>query len=75
MKKNMSHTDRLVRAVVGLFIVLLGVQFGCWLGAIGLIPVLTAVTGFCPMYIVLGINTCGTCVQSVKPGKLGERMP
>jgi hypothetical protein len=29
-----------------------------WLGVIGLVPVLTALVGWCPAYGALGINTC-----------------
>jgi hypothetical protein len=27
-------------------------------GLIGLVPLLTAIIGFCPAYTLLGINTC-----------------
>ena len=29
-----------------------------WFGLIGVVPLVTAFTGFCPLYTVLGMNTC-----------------
>jgi Protein of unknown function (DUF2892) len=29
-----------------------------WLGLIGLVPLLTALVGWCPAYGALGVNTC-----------------
>ena len=56
---NEGDVDRLVRLVVGLFL-LFGVFLGpkspwCWLG---LVPVTTALVGFCPLYRLLGVSTC-----------------
>jgi hypothetical protein len=56
---NEGDVDRLVRLMVGLF-VLIGVFLGpktpwCWLG---LIPIATALSGFCPLYRLLGVSTC-----------------
>ena len=61
MKANVGGMDRILRIVAGvgvlsLFFVLEG-DARFW-GLIGLIPLLTGVTNFCPLYTVLGINTC-----------------
>lgn len=64
-KVNEGTADRAVRAVVGLGIISLvfvGPQTP-W-GWLGLIPLGTALVGWCPLYSLLGINTCG-----VKPAK------
>jgi hypothetical protein len=29
-----------------------------WLGAIGIVPLATALIGWCPAYLPFGINTC-----------------
>jgi hypothetical protein len=29
-----------------------------WLGLIGLVPLLTALAGWCPAYTILGVKTC-----------------
>ncbi|WP_157265601.1 YgaP family membrane protein [Azohydromonas aeria] len=60
MKTNEGTLDRALRAVAG--VGLLGAtaagMIGPW-GWIGVVPLLTAGIGWCPLYTVLGINTCG----------------
>ena len=51
--------ERVLRVLVGvvvLSLVFLGPKTA-W-GWIGLLPVLTGVTGLCPLYTILGISTC-----------------
>lgn len=60
MKLNEGAVDRILRVVVGIAILSL-VFIGprtpwAWLG---LVPLLTGLVGFCPLYAVLGLNTCG----------------
>ncbi|WP_315705731.1 MULTISPECIES: DUF2892 domain-containing protein [unclassified Bradyrhizobium] len=60
MTQNVGKTDRLIRLVVGLAVLSL-VFVGpktLW-GLLGLIPLGTALIGWCPPYAMLGINTCG----------------
>lgn len=63
MKANVGGIDRILRIVVGLALVLwaLGLVPGLapnvW-GWIGVVPLLTAVVGFCPAYTILGMSTC-----------------
>ena len=59
MKLNVGGIDRILRIVVGLALIaltLLG-QIGVW-GWIGLVPLLPGAFGFCPLYTMLGMNTC-----------------
>jgi len=59
MPINVGIIDRALRAIVGLVLIALvfvGPQTP-W-GWIGLVPLLTAVIGFCPAYTLLGIKTC-----------------
>ena len=59
MSTNIGNLERVVRAVVGLALILL-VFVGpktVW-GWIGIIPLATAILGWCPPYALLGINTC-----------------
>lgn len=59
MKTNEAGIDRALRVVLGLALLTL-VFFGPhtpW-GWLGLVPLATGITGFCPLYRVLGINTC-----------------
>ena len=59
MLANGGSIDRVLRFVVGLAIlslVFVGPQTP-W-GWLGLIPLLTAVVGYCPAYSILGVSTC-----------------
>ena len=60
MNRNEGSLDRSVRAIVGLVLVgaTLAGAIGPW-GWIGVVPLFTAAVGWCPLYTVLGINTCG----------------
>ena len=60
MIENVGETDRLVRIIVGLLLIGLALAFGgaWWIGLIGIIPVFTGVTGWCPGYLPFGISTC-----------------
>ena len=59
MKLNMGGIDRALRAILGIALIALAAtgRIGVW-GWIGVVPLLTAVVGFCPLYTMLGINTC-----------------
>ena len=61
--KNMGQTDRLIRAIVGVALLVLAFTTlsGAltWVaGAIGVVLLGTAALGSCPPYGLLGINTC-----------------
>lgn len=65
MKVNQRTTDRAVRTLfaVILFIVAFTVASGIWTPisfVLGAVMVGTAAIGFCPLYALLGINTCAT---------------
>lgn len=57
MKHNVGSIDKTMRIVVGLAIIGAGFYFGSWWGAIGLVPLLTGLMGFCALYSLFGINT------------------
>ena len=52
---NEGTADRVIRAVLGVALLLF--LPGPW-NWIGVLPLLTGVLGFCPVYRLLGINTC-----------------
>lgn len=58
MKKNIGNSDRTIRLILGSIIVIVGIVYGSWLGLIGLVPILTALVGWCPLYVPFGISTC-----------------
>jgi hypothetical protein len=59
MKTNEGTLDRALRVVAGLVLIGLAAtgKVGVW-GYIGVVPLLTGAVGMCPLYTVLGINTC-----------------
>ncbi len=67
MKCNVGKTDRIIREVIGLAIILAGFYFKSWWGAVGLVPLLTALFRFCPAYVPFGISTCAGCDKPGQP--------
>jgi hypothetical protein len=57
MTPNVGNTDRIVRIVFGVLIIGWGLYAQNWLGAIGLIPLVTGLIRWCPLYAPLKIST------------------
>ena len=57
MTKNIGKLDKTIRVVLGIAILALGLWFKSWWGLIGLLPLVTALAGWCPPYSLLGIST------------------
>jgi hypothetical protein len=58
MKKNVGKADRSIRIALGVLAILLGFIFQSWWGVIGVPLVITALIGWCPVYVPLSISTC-----------------
>jgi hypothetical protein len=69
MTRNVGTLDRIVRTIVGLGLLYLGLLsgFSAFEGtlitsivvAVGLVMMVVASIGFCPLYTILGFKTCG----------------
>ena len=59
--KNVGTTDRAIRIVVGLGILVWGFADQSYIGLVGLIPLATGLLGWCPAYCPIGINTAKSC--------------
>jgi hypothetical protein len=64
MTKNIGSTERVIRGLVGVALILAFFlnsdgQYS-WLYLLGIVPLGTAFVGWCPPYALLGINTCKT---------------
>ncbi|WP_374550404.1 DUF2892 domain-containing protein [Flavobacterium sp.] len=66
MKKNMGNADRIIRVILAIILIYLfysGTITGT-LGYValvfGIVFILTSLVSFCPLYPILGINTCST---------------
>lgn len=59
MKSNVGGIDRLLRIVVGVVLIVLTLMgtIGVW-GWIGVIPLATGLFRFCPLYPLIGVNSC-----------------
>lgn len=61
MKTNVGNAERIFRIVLGIFLMSL-VFWGptnTWF-LLGIVPVATGFSGWCPLYSMLGINTCNS---------------
>jgi Protein of unknown function (DUF2892) len=64
MNVNVGIVDRTVRAIIGLLLIAYAIPFGFpntgwnWVGWIGIVPLVTAVIGYCPAYSVFGFSSC-----------------
>ncbi len=57
MKCNVGKADKIFRIGVGLVIGAIGLIFHSWWGLLGIIPILTGLINFCPLYLPFKINT------------------
>ena len=64
MTMNVGSFDRIVRFIIGAaalsFALIYRESPYSILGWLGLIPLVTAVIGTCPLYSLLGVNTCSS---------------
>ena len=59
MKANVGGIDKGLRIVAGLVLIALAIAgIGSPWTWIGVVPLLTGLVGFCPVYPLLGISTC-----------------
>jgi len=63
MKCNVGGMDRVLRIILGLAV--LSLYFflngaNKYWSLVGLVPLLTGLLGFCPLYPLFGANTCKT---------------
>jgi hypothetical protein len=64
MTPNVGMIDRVIRVAIGVLLIAFALGLGFpetgwnWLGWIGVVPILTAIFGYCPAYSVVGLSTC-----------------
>ena len=61
MSKNIHPIERVLRVVAGIILVTMAFlgPANPWF-LLGIIPVLTGLSGWCPAYTLVGISTCKT---------------
>ena len=58
MIQNERSLDRVARVLIGSVLLTLVVAGPhSWLGLLGIVPLLTGLVGFCPLYRLLGVST------------------
>ena len=59
MNANVGGIDRILRVVVGVVLIALAATgtVGLW-GWIGVVPLLTGLIRWCPLYSLFGFNSC-----------------
>lgn len=73
MKKNMGSLDKAIRIILAIVIAVLYITkmvegtFATILLLLGGVFLLTSIINFCPLYTLVGVNTCG--VKNVKKEK------
>lgn len=61
MKMNEGVADRVIRIAAGFLILSLLVLLegaSRWFALVGIVPLLTGLVGYCPLYAVFGLSTC-----------------
>jgi hypothetical protein len=57
MKANIGKTDRILRLLLGVAIILAGILYNSWLILVGGIVLLTSFFSWCPVYVPFGWDT------------------
>ena len=65
MKTNLGGIDRSLRIIAGVALIAATVAgtIGLW-GWIGVVPLVTGAAGWCPLYRLLGLNSCSSCAAT-----------
>ncbi len=70
MKTNIHPVERVFRVIIGLILISLAFwgPSNFWF-LLGIIPVVTGLSGWCPLYTMLGISTCKIKTSPPFPAK------
>ena len=72
INRNIGTLDRILRTGISLAMIYYGFIDTAWLadtlattllGAIGVASLLVALIGYCPLYKLIGVNTCNSACQ------------
>jgi len=67
---NVGGIDRIARVIIGLLLIAYAIPIGFpitgwnWVGWIGVVPILTAIFGYCPAYTIVGLSTRQTSASN-----------
>ncbi|MDR2239088.1 MAG: DUF2892 domain-containing protein [Zoogloeaceae bacterium] len=58
MNSNVGGIDKILRIIVGAALIIWALTGGPMWAWIGIIPLATGLMGWCPLYRIVGLNTC-----------------
>ena len=58
MKANVGGIDKILRIIAGIALIAWALTGGPLWAWIGVVPLATGLMGWCPAYLLLGMNTC-----------------
>ncbi|MBR0566405.1 DUF2892 domain-containing protein [Azoarcus sp. L1K30] len=59
MKSNVGGTDKIIRILAGIVLLAMAIMgIGAPWTYIGIVPLVTGLMGWCPAYLLIGVNTC-----------------
>ena len=64
MKTNVGGIDKIIRILAGVALIAWALMGGPVWAWIGVVPVATGASGWCPAYLPFGISTCSTKKQA-----------
>ena len=57
MQCNVGKADRTARMIAGVVIIGAGIYYQSWWGAIGIVPLFTGSSRWCPLFQLMGVST------------------
>jgi len=60
MKSNVGITDKFIRLGLGLTMAAIGFYIESWWGLLSIVPLITGLFGYCPLYTIFDLNTCSS---------------
>jgi hypothetical protein len=58
MTCNLGKTDRIIRVIIGLAVIWSGLYYENWWGMVGVLVLIPAILGHCPLYVPFKFSTC-----------------
>ena len=57
MRRNVGSIDQAIRMIAGVLMLWAGIHWNTWLGMLGMIPLLTGLFSWCPVYALLDLTS------------------